>query len=199
MSPAGSLLVVDDELKVADLLRDFFEEHGYLVTCACNGRDALVLASLSRPDAVLLDMRMPDRDGPEVLCDLLALDSSLTIVMLTGTEDEELASALRQVGAFDYVRKPFELDSLEQVIGLAVMVGKRKAILPEDTPWQCESRTIPDDTLLPDADAWCGLCHERVQPGDTTAVRERQVFYHADCWLSRFTAVADSTAQLAPR
>lgn len=197
MSPAGSLLVVDDELRVADVLRDLFEEQGYVVTCASNGRDALVLASLSRPDAVLLDMRMPDRDGPEVLCDLLALDGSLTVVMLTGTEDEELASALRQAGAFDYVRKPFELGAIEQIVGLAVMVGKRKAILPEETPWQCEPRTVADETLPLGADAWCGLCHERVRPGDTTAVRERHGLYHADCWLSRFTAGAVDSPLLA--
>jgi CheY-like chemotaxis protein len=197
MSPAGSLLVVDDDVKVADLLRAVFEEQGYVVTCASNGRDALVLASLSRPDAILLDMRMPDRDGPEVLCDLLALDGSLTVVMAAEDEDEELASALREVGAFDYVSKPFETRNLEQVVGLAVMVGKRKAILPEETPWQCEPRALVDDAAMPDPEAWCGLCQERVRPADTTAVREREAFYHADCWLSRFTADAASATQLA--
>jgi DNA-binding response OmpR family regulator len=199
MSPAGSLLVVDDELQVADVLRDFLAEQGYTVTCASSGRDALVLASLSRPDVVLLDIRMPERDGPEVLCDLLALDSSLTVIMVSGTDDQELAAALLQAGAFDYVRKPFDLDHVEQVVGLAVMMGKRRAILPEETPWQCESRALADDTLHADSETWCGLCHERVRAGDTTAVREREGFYHADCWLSRFAASVAGTPQLAPR
>ncbi len=199
MSPAGSLLVVDDEPQVADVLKDFFEEQGYSVTCAYNGREALVLASLSRPDAVVLDIRMPDRAGPEVLCDLLALDGSISVVMVSGTDDEELACALLKAGAFDYIRKPFLLDNVEQVVGLAVLVGKRKSLLPEETtPWQCESRTGDDDTPRPEGDAWCGRCQERVRAGDTTAVRERDSLYHASCWLSRFTDAA-ATHQLAPR
>ncbi len=187
MSMARSLLVIDDEPEIADVVRDFFEEQGYSVTCALNGRDALVLASLARPDAVVLDIRMPERDGPEVLCDLLALDSSLPIIMLSGNDDEELASALLKAGAFDYVRKPFALDNLEQVVGLAVLVGKRKALpLDDTTPWQCEARPT-EDLPRPSGDTSCGHCHERVRAGDSTAVLERDGFYHATCWLTRFT------------
>jgi len=186
VSHAGSLLVVDDETEVADVLRDLFEEQGYAVTCALNGRDALVLASLARPDAVILDIRMPERDGPEVLRDLLALDDSITVVMLSGTDDEELARDLLKIGAFDYVRKPFILDNLEQVVGLAVLVGKRKMLLDEGAPWQCHSRTFAEETPRDGADTWCGSCRERVSACDTTAVRERDGLYHATCWLSRY-------------
>ena len=59
--------MVDDEAEIVDVLRDFFEGLGYSVNCALNGRDALVLASLSRPDAVILDVRMPGRSGADVL------------------------------------------------------------------------------------------------------------------------------------
>jgi DNA-binding response OmpR family regulator len=200
MNSAGSILVVDDEPEVADVIRDFFEEQGYSVTCALTGRDARVLASLSRPDAVILDIRMPDRDGPEVLCDLIELDPSMTVVMLSGTDDEELARALLKAGAFDYVRKPFLLDNLEQVVAMAVLVGRRKALLPEETtPWQCEARTAIDESPRPLGDVECELCRERVRDGDTTAVREREGFYHANCWLSRFTQTVASVPQLSPR
>jgi DNA-binding response OmpR family regulator len=198
MSRAGSLLIVDDELQAADVVRDFLEEQGYAVTCASNGRDALVLASLARPDAVLLDIRMPERDGPEVLCDLVALDSSIPVVLVSGPDDEELACALLKAGAFDYVRKPFVLDNLQEVVGLAVRVGRRKPVPDETTPWQCEPRTGADGTPSVDGDAWCGHCHEPVGEGDTAAVRERNGFYHAACWLSRITAHA-ADAQLTPR
>lgn len=193
MSAVGSLLVVDDEPQVAEVLRDFFGEQGYAVRCAGTGHEALALAAQSRPDAVLLDIRMPGRDGPEVLGDLLALDSSITVVMVSGTDDEELACALLKAGAFDYVRKPFMLDNLEQVVGLAVLVGKRKAILPDETtPWQCEARTLEGETPPATDETGCRLCHGRVRVGDTTAVREREGLYHAACWLNR-------TSQLAPR
>src|SRR4026209_2698915 len=100
MSTAGTLLVIGDEPAVAEVVRDFFEEQGYSVRCALNGRDALTLASLSRPDTVVREVRLPDRDGPEVLCDLFARDSWITVVMLSGSGDEELASALLEAGAF---------------------------------------------------------------------------------------------------
>jgi len=198
VSQVESLLVVDDEPEVADVLRDFFEEQGYAVTCALNGRDALVLASLARPDAVILDIRMPDRDGPEVLRDLLALDDSITVVMLSGTDDEEIARDLLKAGAFDYVRKPFMLDNLEQVVGLAVLVGKRKTLPDDDgSPWQCDSRTFAEETPPGSADTRCGGCRERVPAGDTTAVRERDGLYHATCWLTRFTGYVSPGHQLA--
>jgi CheY-like chemotaxis protein len=188
VSQAGSLLVVDDEAEVGDVLREFFAARGYAVTCALNGRDALALASLARPDAVILDIRMPERDGPDVLRDLRALDDSITVVMLSGTDDEEIARDLLEAGAFDYVRKPFTLDNLEQVVGLAALVGKRKT-LPDDDgmPWQCDPRTFAEQTPRGGADTPCGSCGERVPAADTTAVRERDGLYHAACWLTRFT------------
>lgn len=198
MSHLGSLLIVDDEPEVADVLRDFFEEQGYAVTSALNGRDALVLASLSRPDAVILDIRMPERSGAEVLGDLLALDSSITVVMLSGTDDEELARDLLRAGAFDYVRKPFMLDNLEQVVGLAMLVGKRKVLTDDgEGPWACDSRTSGEGATRAADDTRCVRCHESVRLGDTTAVREREGLYHAPCWLSRFTDSAVPDAQLA--
>jgi two-component system repressor protein LuxO len=200
MNAAGSILVIDDEPEVAEVLRDCFQERGYSVTCATNGREALALVSRSRPDAVVLDVQMPDRDGLAVLSDLLALDRSLTVVMLSGADDEALARTLLEAGAFDYVCKPFMLDNLQQVIALAVLVGKRKAIGPDETtPWQCETRGSVDEATPLAGDGACERCHERVREGDTTAVRARDGRYLAACWLGR---AADSTGrllQLAPR
>src|SRR5262245_4239464 len=113
MRQKGSLLLIDDEPEVVDLLRDYLEEQGYSVMSALNGRDALVLASLTRPDAVLLDIRMPELPGPEVLQALHALDASIQVVMVSGTDDEGLARDLLRAGAFDYVQKPFVFEHLE--------------------------------------------------------------------------------------
>jgi CheY-like chemotaxis protein len=185
VSQLGSLLVVDDEPEIGDVVRDFFEGLGYSVNCALNGRDALVLASLSRPDAVILDIRMPGRNGDDVLRDLLTLDDSIAVVMLSGNDQEHLARELLRTGAFDYVRKPFSLDNLQSVVELAMLVGKRK-VLPDDaTPWQCEPRSFAQAGPLTQADARCGGCGERVGEADTTAVRERRGLFHAGCWLSR--------------
>jgi CheY-like chemotaxis protein len=185
VSQVGSILVVDDEAEIVDVLRDFFEGLGYSVNCALTGRDAVVLASLSRPDAVVLDVRMPGRRGADVLHDLLALDDSIAVVMLSGNDEEMLARELLQAGAFDYVRKPFVLDNLQSVVELAVLLGKRRVLPDEATPWQCDSRALGDSHLPADPDGPCGGCGERVGAGDTTAVRERGGLFHAVCWLSR--------------
>jgi DNA-binding response OmpR family regulator len=185
----GSLLVVDDEPAVVDVLRDFFQEQGFSVTCALNGRDALVLASLTRPDAVILDIRMPDVDGAQVLRDLRDLDDSIAVVMLSGADDENLARALLAAGAFDYVRKPFALDNLEQIVSLAVLLGKRKALSDDGLPWMCDARTFADEA--PRGDGECMRCHGHIHASDTTAVRERDGVYHAACWLADRIGSAD--------
>ena len=132
--PRGSILIVDDEPAVAEMLRDIFVSQGYAVDGARNGGDAVMLASLSRPDAVILDIKLPDTTGAEVLTRLRELDDSIAVVMLSGSDDEDLARSLLKAGAIDYIRKPFKFDQLTQAVGLAVEVGKgrprRGVVLP---------------------------------------------------------------------
>jgi DNA-binding response OmpR family regulator len=198
MSHEGSLLLIDDEPEVVDLLRDFFEELGYSVMSALNGRDALVLASLTRPDAVLLDIRMPELQGPDVLRELQKLDESIRVVMVSGTDDEALARDLLTAGAFDYVRKPFSFDHLETVVRMAVLVGKRPVLREVHAPRSTEPWTL-DANELDDAGAWCALCQGLIRPGDTSALRQRGAMYHAACWLTRPAEPTAADGQLAGR
>jgi DNA-binding response OmpR family regulator len=121
----GQLLVVDDEHEITDLLEEHFRACGYGVDVAHDGTQALVMAAARRPDAVLLDVTMPGPDGGEVLARLRALDPTVSVVMLTGNDDEALARQMLRAGAFDYVPKPFQLDLLERVIAAAVAAGRR--------------------------------------------------------------------------
>jgi DNA-binding response OmpR family regulator len=121
----GRLLVVDDEHEITELLREHFRACGYDVDVAHDGPEALVTAAARRPDAVLLDVTMPGLDGAAVLARLRAIDPTLSVVMLTGNDDEELARQMLRAGAFDYVPKPFQLDMLERVIAAAVAAGRR--------------------------------------------------------------------------
>ena len=130
----GAILIVDDEPAVAEMLRDIFMAQGYAVDGASNGGDALMLASLSRPDAIVLDIKLPDTTGAEVLARLQEFDESIPVVMLSGSDDEEQARALLKAGAMDYIRKPFQFDQLLHAVSLAVEVGKgrprRGVVLP---------------------------------------------------------------------
>ena len=121
----GQLLVVDDEHEITSLLDEHFRACGYAVDVAHNGGEALRLFVARRPDTVVLDITMPGPDGAEVLGRLRALDPTVSVVMLTGNDDESLARQLLRAGAFDYVAKPFQLHRLEQVIAAAVVAGRR--------------------------------------------------------------------------
>lgn len=147
----GSILIVDDEAAVAEMLRDIFLSEGYAVDRASNGGDALMLASLSRPDAVVLDMKLPDTTGAAVLARLRELDDSIPVLMLSGSDDEDLARALLKAGAMEYIRKPFDFDHLTRAVSLAVEVGKGRARRGVVVPFDPERRRRQAPTLQPQA------------------------------------------------
>jgi DNA-binding response OmpR family regulator len=146
----GSILIVDDELAVAEMLRDIFEGQGYAVDCAANGGDALMLASLSRPDTVILDMKLPDTTGADVLARIRGLDDSIPVVMLSGSDDEEVARALLKAGAIDYLSKPFQFDQLTQTIALAVEVGRGRPRRGVVLPFHPDRRRRPAPATEPE-------------------------------------------------
>jgi CheY-like chemotaxis protein len=118
--PIGRVLVVDDEAQVCEMVRDALVEFGYEVAVASGGLEALGLMSSFGPDAVLLDVLMPGMPGAEVLARLRQDHPGVAVVMLTGNQDQQAARRLLANGAFDYVRKPFDLQVLERVMAAAV-------------------------------------------------------------------------------
>src|SRR5256885_4835132 len=100
------ILVVDDDRKTVDLLRLYLEKDGYQVLTAHDGRQALDLTRQRRPDLIVLDLMLPNVDGLDV-CRILRAESKVPIIMLTArtTEDDKLLGL--DLGADDYVTKPF--------------------------------------------------------------------------------------------
>jgi DNA-binding response OmpR family regulator len=119
-SSLGRVLVVDDEPHVAAMLRDVLVELGYVVKVAVRGAEALKLVPVFEPEVVLLDLMMPEMSGVEVLDQLRRDRPTLRVVMLTANEDVEVARATLRAGAFDYLRKPFNIDVLARVVAAAV-------------------------------------------------------------------------------
>ncbi len=100
------VLVVDDDEKTVELVRLYLNRDGYRVATAYNGTDALRLARESRPDLIVLDLMLPGIDGLEV-CRTIRAESDVPIIMLTArTTDEDKLAGL-ELGADDYVTKPF--------------------------------------------------------------------------------------------
>jgi len=101
-----TVLVIDDEPKIADLCRDYLRAAGYGVLTAGDGPDGLALARREHPDLVVLDLMLPGMDGLDV-CRALRRDGSVPIIMLTARVDESDRLVGLELGADDYLTKPF--------------------------------------------------------------------------------------------
>ena len=110
------VLVVDDEIEITKLLKDFLSEKGYRVSIANNGYECLEIIKKDKPLLVLLDVMMPGMDGVEVLKGIKKLDEKIGVVMITGAGSEETGKKSLQLGASDYIAKPFDLKNLELLV-----------------------------------------------------------------------------------
>jgi len=101
-----TILVVDDEPQIADLLRSYLQREGFTVEQAADGEAALSAVSRLRPDLVILDLMLPRVDGREV-CRRIRAESTTPIIMLTARDEETDKLLGLELGADDYVTKPF--------------------------------------------------------------------------------------------
>lgn len=100
------ILVVDDEPKIVKLARDYLERGGFRVVTAADGQTALAIARHERPDLVVLDLNLPGLDGLDV-CRALRRESAVPIIMLTARVEETDRLIGLELGADDYINKPF--------------------------------------------------------------------------------------------
>jgi two-component system, OmpR family, alkaline phosphatase synthesis response regulator PhoP len=111
MTGVPKVLVVDDAPDIVRLTRDYLEHAGFVVISAGNGDDALRLARMERPDLIVLDLGLPGRDGLDVTRELRR-ESTVPIVMLTARTEESDKLVGLELGADDYVTKPFSAKEL---------------------------------------------------------------------------------------
>jgi len=100
------ILVVDDEPKIVRLARDYLEKNGFRVVTAADGGAALAMARREKPDLIVLDLLLPGMDGREV-CRILRTESDVPIIMLTALSEESDQIVGLEIGADDYIVKPF--------------------------------------------------------------------------------------------
>lgn len=101
----ASILIIEDELKIAEITKAYLERDGFLVTHALTGDQALSLFK-NNFDLIILDLMLPDMDGEEI-CRLIRKDSDVPIIMVTAKSAEESRIEGLGIGADDYVVKPF--------------------------------------------------------------------------------------------
>lgn len=107
------ILVVDDESDVRNLLRKFLTRRGYEVLTAGDGEAAIEAIRENRPDIVLLDIRLPKMDGLSVLQRLRDESDDVAVITMSGNADEDTARRSLELGAADFITKPFNLPYLE--------------------------------------------------------------------------------------
>ena len=119
-----SLLVVDDEKNICQMLAIFFRKKGYLVSEANSGEEALEKLKGSRPDIILLDMNMGGMNGIETLKEILKIHPTMGVVMATGDEDDAKVHQAMELGAYGYVLKPFDFLYLELVVTAKLAIAE---------------------------------------------------------------------------
>ncbi|MBP1971296.1 two-component system response regulator VicR [Virgibacillus natechei] len=140
------ILVVDDEQPIADILKFNLEKEGYEVVLAYDGDEAISLAESEKPELILLDIMLPNRDGNEV-CREIRKTQSMPIIMLTA-KDTEIDKVLGlELGADDYVTKPF---SNRELIA-RVKANLRRQEVPDDTVRATKDIVIGSLIVHPDA------------------------------------------------
>lgn len=115
------ILVVDDEIEVCNSLKKFLVKMGYGADTALNGKEAISKVKETRPHIVLLDIIMPGMGGMDTLKEIKKVDPNIGIIMLTAVKDEELAKRALELGAYEYILKPFDLNYLETVLRVKII------------------------------------------------------------------------------
>ncbi len=126
-SKKPNVLIVDDEHVVCDLLHEELSKRGYLCTVAYNGNDALAKLAAQPFHAILLDIKLPDISGMEVLSTIHLACRNISVIMLTAVNDVDMAVEAIELGASEYIVKPFDLDKVDHSIRAAL---RTKECLP---------------------------------------------------------------------
>ncbi|WP_413377164.1 response regulator YycF [Alkalihalobacillus sp. 1P02AB] len=156
------ILVVDDERPIADILKFNLEKEGFEVICAYDGIEALAQVDKFDPDLILLDIMLPHKDGMEV-CREVRKKSDVPIIMLTA-KDSEIDKVLGlELGADDYVTKPF---STRELLARVKANLRRHKVSADETTAQKEL-VIGDLTIYPDA-------YQVKKRGDTIELTHRE-------------------------
>lgn len=136
---AEKILVVDDEVSLQETLTYKLEKEGYLVEVAGDGLTALELARSTNPDLVILDVMLPGMDGFEV-CRTLRQETNIPVLMLTARDDEIDRVVGLEVGADDYLPKPF---SMRELIARVKALLRRVRLMREELGAAAQEGNLP--------------------------------------------------------
>jgi two-component system response regulator RegX3 len=158
---ARTILVVDDETTLRETLVEALETEGFRVVSAADGREAMTVFRAERPDLVLLDLMLPELSGIEV-CRIIRAESGVPIVMLTAKDSEIDKVVGLELGADDYVTKPFSVRELSARIR-ALFRRSEQALASENPPAVVDLGRVQVDIAG----------HRLLRDGDTLPVKPK--------------------------
>jgi DNA-binding response OmpR family regulator len=113
---ATSVLIIDDEPRLARNMKTYLQRCGFNVRKAASAAQGIVEFRRFSPDIVLLDFMLPDRDGLKVLRELRALRDDVTVIVISGVSDRNIGPKAIKAGAYDFVPKPLILKDLKSLL-----------------------------------------------------------------------------------
>ncbi|MEA4926000.1 MAG: response regulator [Syntrophomonadaceae bacterium] len=146
----AKILVIDDEVEIRRLLKVGLTAHGYDFLEAATGQDGIYLTAVARPDIVLLDMGLPDLDGLSVVKQIREWSQIPIIILSVRGQDQDKVNAL-DLGADDYLTKPFSMSELMARIRVAMR----------------HQGNLKDEPTIQIADLWIDLARRQVKVGGT--------------------------------
>jgi len=123
------ILIVDDEEKISSLITRRLNKEGYAGVAANNGKSALHHLSKEKFSLLISDIKMPEMDGLELLKKAKAMHPDITAIMMADDQEIDMAAEAMRMGAFDFVRKPVDLDQLVLSVKKALLKNKLKEVI----------------------------------------------------------------------
>ena len=121
----AKILVVDDEQEICEVTKNFLNRRNYACFTATAEKDAIELVKKESPELVILDIRLGESSGLDVLIKIKSLNVKTEVIMVTGLGDEDTMQQAKSLGANDFITKPFTADFLNNLIDQK-LVGLKK-------------------------------------------------------------------------
>lgn len=128
----GKILIVDDDHSIIELLKVTLADAGYSPIPAYNGEQALKKFAAEKPDLILVDYKMPDMNGVELISKIKEISPSVISVLVTAFGTEEVAIEAVRQGINDYIKKPFDLDEIVKVVERHLQKAPQRAAIVKE-------------------------------------------------------------------
>ena len=128
--PEGTILIVEDDQEIMNIIERLFCGEGYATSKADSGAHAMKMAARVKPDVVILDLKLPDFSGIQVLGKLRAMDETVQVIILTAHGSKVSVRSAMELGAFNFFTKPFEFHELCEAVREAFK--KKQGLVNQD-------------------------------------------------------------------